>query len=180
MPQDDACVIFARNATTITYNTSIPHNILHTVHILHYSIFHLVYDIHHISFNTGTFCWKLKNVLVLAPHRKTKIAILNDFFSFPTTFMLWVSFSPVPECVVSHCWKRPFRTPLCHQSPVVIVIVVIVAVVLYPCWLAGWLAIRTLCIHNFDIKSFGRLVSLKGRSNYLSSNFFKKSFERNV
>ena len=45
-------------------------------------------------------------------HRsKTKAAPLSnpgkDFF--PTTFMLEVSFSPVPECVVSDCWKRAFR-----------------------------------------------------------------------
>ena len=41
----------------------------------------------------------------------------------PTTSMLRVSFFPVPECVVSDCWKRPFRTPSCHPSPVIIVIV---------------------------------------------------------
>ena len=44
--------------------------------------------------------------------------------------MLRVSFSPVPECDVSHCWKRASGTPPCHQTPVVIVIVV-----LYPGWL---------------------------------------------
>ena len=46
----------------------------------------------------------------------------NTFYIFPTTFMLGVSFSPVPECVVSDCWKRPFRTPPCHQSPVIVVV----------------------------------------------------------
>ena len=34
-----------------------------------------------------------------------------SFDSFPTIFMLWVSFSPVLECVVSDCWKRDFRIP---------------------------------------------------------------------
>ena len=49
--------------------------------------------------------------------------------------MLRVSFSPVPECVVSDCWKRPFQTPPCHQSPVVVVVVVVIVIVLYPAYL---------------------------------------------
>ena len=30
----------------------------------------------------------------------------------PTTFMLRVSFSPAPECVVADCWNRVFPTPI--------------------------------------------------------------------
>ena len=49
---------------------------------------------------------------------------------FPTTFMLWVTFSPAPECVEAWCWNfkiRPRRGP--RNS--VVVVVVIVVVVLY-------------------------------------------------
>ena len=39
-----------------------------------------------------------------------------------TTFMLWVSFSLAPECVVIDSWNRPFSDPLVHQDGAIIVI----------------------------------------------------------
>ena len=47
-----------------------------------------------------------------------------DFRFFPTTLMLRVSFSPVPECVVADSWNPPLP-----PEPVVIIIVVIVVIV---------------------------------------------------
>ena len=44
---------------------------------------------------------------------------------FPTTFMLRVSFSPVPECAVPDCWNRAFPTPPCHQDHVVVIIIIV-------------------------------------------------------
>ena len=38
-----------------------------------------------------------------------------DVMGLPTTFMLRVSVSSVPECVVAGCWKRIFRLPR-HQE----------------------------------------------------------------
>ena len=43
---------------------------------------------------------------------------------FPTTFMLRVSFSPVPEHVVADCWNRGFPTPPCHQATVIVLYLV--------------------------------------------------------
>ena len=61
------------------------------------------------------------------------VAIIVCFIRFnanlvPRTFMLRVTFSPAPECVVADCWNRVFPTPPCHQTPVVVVVVI----VLYP------------------------------------------------
>jgi hypothetical protein len=39
--------------------------------------------------------------------RYTKI-FENFATVFPTTFMLWVTFSPVPVCVLAWCWKCNF------------------------------------------------------------------------
>ena len=33
----------------------------------------------------------------------------------PTTFMLRVTFSPAPECVVADCWNRAFRPPVAPE-----------------------------------------------------------------
>ena len=41
--------------------------------------------------------------------------------------MLRVAFSPAPECVVADCWNRVFSDSPCHPTPVIVVIVVIVA-----------------------------------------------------
>jgi hypothetical protein len=38
---------------------------------------------------------------------------------FPTTFMLWVTFFPVPECVVAWCWNFKNRPHRCPRNSVV-------------------------------------------------------------
>ena len=45
--------------------------------------------------------------------------------------MLRVSFSPAPECVVADCWNRAFPTPPCHQTPVVVIVIVIIRLLFY-------------------------------------------------
>ena len=48
--------------------------------------------------------------------------IVFSFFIFPTTSMLRVSFSPVPECDVSHCWKRASGTPRATRPPLLLLL----------------------------------------------------------
>ena len=51
------------------------------------------------------------------------------FALFPTTFMFRVSFSSVLASVVADCWNRVVPTPICHQTPIVEVIVVLFSTV---------------------------------------------------
>ena len=81
--------------------------------------------------------------LLLAVRRKVdaacfKIDFQYFFLFFPTTFVLRVSFSPVPECVVADCWNRVFPTPRATIPPLFVVclfvclFVVVVVVSLCP------------------------------------------------
>ena len=47
------------------------------------------------------------------------------FDIFPTTFMLRVSFSPVPECVEGDCWNRAFLAPRGTRNAVIVIVVVV-------------------------------------------------------
>ena len=72
------------------------------------------------------------------------------FVFFPTTFMLWVTFSPAPECVVAWCWNfkiRPRRGP---RNSVVIIIIVLYR---------GYIKSRTVKLRR-------GIISLKTDSSY--------------
>ena len=47
------------------------------------------------------------------------------FMFFPTTFMLRVTFSPAPECVVADCWNRVFPTPRATRPPLLLLLLLL-------------------------------------------------------
>ena len=76
-----------------------------------------------LSLDPSPFCNKFTDFRALKPQRYTKICFGICFIRFnaslyaltrnlvPTTFMLRVTFSPAPDCVVADCWNRAFPTP---------------------------------------------------------------------
>ena len=75
---------------------------------------------------------RYKNILAMPTihfnifEQQKYIFIFSFQLFIPTTFCCWVSFSPVPECVVVGLLETSFPDPPVHQDAVVIVIVVVV------------------------------------------------------
>ena len=47
---------------------------------------------------------------------------------FPASNIMWVYFPPVPERVVSHCWKRPLWSPRATRTPLLSFLLLLVVV----------------------------------------------------
>ena len=66
------------------------------------------------------------------PMLKISFKGILRYLFFPQHLCYGSSFLPSLSVSWSDCWKRPFRTPPCHQKPVVVVIVVVIMLYLGP------------------------------------------------
>ena len=107
--------------------------------------------------------------------KNPELEVVPICLSVPTAFMLWVTFSPVPECDEAWCWKfkkRPRRGP--RNSVVesfVPHLIYIEDVKLYTPPNYGCTFPKKIVIYSADMVMYSR-KSMVGESNMSPSRFY--------